>query len=220
MRFRPDLAQLIRNGRKTEHRFPAAKHLKGIHPSVRRAVQPDGEKGICHIWITDVYRQAFEDIDHQDVLREGFHQFDGLLKWWEDTYRAEPDWGDEIQVIRFELYKDQDRVAKPPRDVVRSLRGPWDPGTPAGEGMAERRRAPEPEPVDPAKLHPAWSVKAEQQRVRAMMEREADFRDLPIVEQVKRAIADARAQGVDTSSPEYVIGKQVERLRRMSRKAA
>jgi uncharacterized protein YhfF len=147
MRFRPDLAELIRNGRKTEARFPIAKNLRGVHPAVKRAVQPGGEKAICHLWVTEVYTQPFEDIEHQDVLREGFHKLDGLLEWWKETYKTEPDWDDEVRVIRFELYKDQDKKPKGPRplrDVNRTLRVPMDPGVPALDGFAQRKRAPEP----------------------------------------------------------------------------
>jgi hypothetical protein len=67
MRFRPDLAELIRNGRKTEARFPIAKNLRGVHPAVKRAVQPGGEKAICHLWVTEVYTQPCTKLPRRPV---------------------------------------------------------------------------------------------------------------------------------------------------------
>lgn len=110
MIFRPELAQAILDGRKTETRRPARfeNGTEWVRPPYKPgrtyAVQPGrGKKAIGRIRIVGVrWERFFEGLDEAAAHREGFESVREFISTWLDIY-GRGNWLDPVNVITFEL---------------------------------------------------------------------------------------------------------------------
>lgn len=85
MIFRPELAKLIKHGRKTMTRRTIHEHGRcRYEPGKSYAVQPGrGKLAICRITIIEVRSERLGDISLKDVKREGFVTTGEFFDYWQ-----------------------------------------------------------------------------------------------------------------------------------------
>lgn len=113
MIFRPELAEKVLSGEKTETRrivkegetSEACRYVPGRD----YAVQPGRRRrAIGRIAITDVRREKLGEITHEGALREGFSTVRAFLDYWRRLHGpASLDPEQEVWVINFELEPDE-----------------------------------------------------------------------------------------------------------------
>jgi len=109
MIFRPELAEKVLAGEKTETRRPVREGETECRyvPGRDYAVQPGRRRrSVGRIAVTDVRRERLGEITHEGALREGFPTVRAFLDYWRQLHgRVDPE--QEVWMIRFELEEDQ-----------------------------------------------------------------------------------------------------------------
>jgi hypothetical protein len=102
--FRPELADLVARGVKTETRRPVKPgQTCRYHPSREYAVQPGrGQHAVARIRVTDVWQEALSDITPESIEREGFASYRAFDTYWKKLY-GHVDHEQRVWAIRFEL---------------------------------------------------------------------------------------------------------------------
>lgn len=120
MIFRPELAQAILDGSKTETRRKArfrqveegtlAERSEWIEPPYKPgktyAIQPGrGKRGIGRIRVHSVTLQLLYEMTDEDIRAEGFQNQPDFQRTWLEIH-GNANWLDPVSVIRFELVPD------------------------------------------------------------------------------------------------------------------
>lgn len=218
MIFKPELADLIINGRKTETRRP----VKGIcryEEGKHYAIQPGrGQKAIDRLLVLSVTQESLGDIDHQAARREGFTDFGEFLDYWANLYNADIgdlDMEQRVWVINFELYRPKPKSKPIGKDKVRLLanqQGRKDAGQYTSHPGAAIVR--EPEAIDPAIIArlPA-SLEAGQRwaKDRAWFQA-AEVEGATLGERLDKILEESKRVGLDTTGVEWAIDRKVQQL--------
>lgn len=243
IRVTPALGRAIIRGDKTTHRIPAGRQEvcpyrvwepprvvevdgdiytgreRGVYrleyeqrltdPDTGRAWTEYGTRTVLRVY--SITRERLEDITDDTARAEGFDSFALFLDYWNDTYNPYADTPGEEDARRY-LTERRMRgfvwvlhFTAEQQDKVHLL-----PNLPH-----------EPEAVDPDLVAdlPA-SLIARQRWVRDRAAAERELADLPITQRLAHALAQAKAERRDTSSAEFIIAKQIERIRNSGRRAA
>lgn len=218
MIFKPELAKLIINGRKTQTRRPIktaeCKYIEGKH----YAIQPGrGQKAIDRLLVGSVHRETLGEIDHQSALREGFPGFGEFLEYWANLYGVDIgklNMEQPVWVISFELYRPENivRIGKDRVRLLANQHGRKDAGqyvTNAGAAISR-----EPEAIDPAVIAQLpSSLQATQQwaKDRAWFQA-AEVEGATLGERLDRVLTESRRVGMDTTGVEWAIDRKVQQL--------
>jgi uncharacterized protein YqfB (UPF0267 family) len=127
MIFKPELVELIKQGKKTMTRRPVKPGEKECRykPNHAYALQPGrGKRGDEKITIVAVRQQRLDDISEKDAKREGFANKQAFVRYWIGLYgHYDPD--QLVWVISFVLgnHADVDRylAASPPKQFCAAV---------------------------------------------------------------------------------------------------
>lgn len=142
---RPELAAIIRHGRRTALQPATTNQPEGRHRIHRRAGPI-----VCYIQIvdTELVGPLDETITADDARQAGHPTYEAYRDDWIRTHNTV--WtGAQAWQVTF--------TVAPWPETMRPMRGAWDPGSPADGVGPERRRAPEPESIDVDVLGVAWA---------------------------------------------------------------
>lgn len=248
MIFRPELVAKIKTDDKTmtRRRVKKGEHACRYQGGRDYAVQPGrGQKSVCRIRVTDVRREPLGTITAADARAEGFPDIAGFARYWLHLYHPDPDMrvaimrpavhpaaiADEhalehftgrygmapVWVITFERVIFDERRARPGVPVFLA---------PTGRGAdytTDRFRAipDEPEAVPPDEIAALpTTMEAKQRWIMDRAAAEVARSSEPLEVQVARALASARAAGVDTARYEREIAAKIRSLEARARRKA
>jgi hypothetical protein len=167
---RPEFLNLIRRGKKTEHRIPATGDLCPVRRDQTLPVMTTfGGEPAEHVLVSAVRRQQLRDLTFNDARAEGFrtradfaHRYMRRWSGYRDHHRPDTDdylldlfteWhgNDVVWAIAFEVI-----------DAPNLLTPAAHPhGTKLGYTTRTTDALPhEPESIDPSRLHPNWTERA------------------------------------------------------------
>lgn len=102
MIFRPELAKLIKQGKKSQTRRMIDSRTCRYRPGKAYALQPGrGKSAIGRITVTDVREERLGDISFQDARREGFRTTGDFFDYWQSLHGS-VDLDLRVWVISFE----------------------------------------------------------------------------------------------------------------------
>lgn len=188
MIFRPELAELIRNRRKTQtRRIRKPGVLCRYEPGKDYAVQPGrGQKAIDRILVLTVEQQTLGDVTHQEAFAEGFKDVEGFRDYWRALHKipdGEPTpWDTPVWAITFELHRPQPKV------IVRKDTPKFLTARPGLVKADYTSRLDHAAFAEPEVMDTGWTTldhKAAKRLERERLTDQADFLDLPIGTQLR-----------------------------------
>lgn len=103
MIFRPELAQLVLDGKKTQTRRPVREPECRYKVGKTYAVQPGrGKAALGRIYVESVERAQLGEIGGGDAIREGFPTREDLFEYWRGLYGT-LDLAQRVDIITFRL---------------------------------------------------------------------------------------------------------------------
>jgi hypothetical protein len=201
--FRPEIAKLIRQGRKSQLRTPLRTGTFNV-PRCRYtagraySVQPGCRDAICQITVTDVRQEQLGKITLPDVKREGFVTTAEFIEHWCEVhgyYRPEQ----EVWVVAFRLGDATDT----PRLLAAR------PGPPDGDYTSNVSRAmrDEPEAVSEWVQEQFSAGAADRDEVR----RRAGDAETPLFERLRRIEERALAGDERAQRDLFVINQRIQK---------
>ncbi len=108
MIFKPELARLIMQGKKTATRRPANGVPCRYKPGVDYAIQPGrGKSAVGRINVVDVERQQLGDLTYREALAEGFRTTADFARYWLALYDRTLELGELNADQVLELWRDR-----------------------------------------------------------------------------------------------------------------
>lgn len=159
------------------------------------------------VLVTKIEREPLEAIDDDKATAEGFASFAEFLDYWHNTYGELTDrrMAGEVWVVHFVVEHE---------DTIRLLANELRAGS-AYTSTANSALPHEPEAIDPDIVAQLPSSQDARHRWElAKLEHDADFRALPLEDQVAAIRQLAERTGADVRGPLREIARQVQRARR------
>jgi hypothetical protein len=220
MIFGAKLAHLVQEGRKTQTRRPVKEgdrhcryrggHDYSLQVPVTKAAREQGDRrrartvhGVRLYILEEPYKQRLGDISYEDSRAEGFKNRDGFFGYWQELY-DEIDFDLSVWVIRFELLPE-------PRLLARAQQKPSDE---RGYTHTPNQAMDELEAVD-EKTQASFTEQAKLHagQMREVNQARRERHDMVI--RLSRARQEADRRGVDISSAERVIERQLTKIERL-----
>jgi uncharacterized protein YhfF len=100
---RPEIAKLILQGKKSQHRRPAETNTCRYQTGKAYAIQPGlGKTAVCRITIGEVRRESLGDITLKDAKKEGYTTTTEFFDYWRDLHGS-VDKDIPVWVISFQI---------------------------------------------------------------------------------------------------------------------